>query len=69
MTADAKLTAKIAALSVEQLKELSLRLTLATTVEEQIVCNRVERELERRIPEADFIAHMEVCDALMDLAA
>lgn len=69
MTADAKLTAKIAALSVEQLKELSLRLTLATTVEEQIVCNRVERELERRIPEADFIAHMEVCDALMGLAA
>ena len=69
MNADAKLTVKIAALNVDQLKEISLRLTLAITAEEIIVCNRAERELEKRLPEAEFIAHMDVCEALMDLAA
>lgn len=69
MTSNDKLNAKIAALNVDQLKEISLRLTLATTAEEIIVCNRAERELEKRVSEAEFIAHMEACEALLDLAA
>ena len=69
MNADAKLTAKIAALSVEQLKEISLRLTLASTAEEILVCNRAERELERRVSAAEFIAHMNDCAALLEIAA
>lgn len=69
MNADAALTARLASLTTEQLVEISLRLTLATSNEEIIVCNRAERELERRMPEADFIAHMDACEALMDAAA
>lgn len=69
MTSNDKLIAKIAALTVDQLKEISLRLTLADTAEEILVCNRAESELERRVSEAEFIAHMEVCEALLDMAA
>ena len=69
MTSNDKLTAKIAALTIEQLKEISLRLTLADTAEEILVCNRAERELEKRVSEAEFIAHMEACEALLDMAA
>jgi hypothetical protein len=68
MNANDKLTAKIAAQSVDQLKEISLRLTLDCSVEAIIVCNRVERELAARLPEAEFVAHMEACEALLDVA-
>jgi hypothetical protein len=64
-----KLTDRIATLPTEQLLEISLRLTLATTAEAVLVCNRVDRELERRLPEAEFIAHMDACEALMECAA
>lgn len=68
MNAAQKLDAKIAAMTVAQMKEVSLRLTLDCTAEAIIVCNRVERELARRLPDAEFIAHMEVCEALLDEA-
>ena len=69
MTANDKLNAKIAAMTTEQLKEVSLRLTLVCTTEAIIVCNRAERELAQRLSDAEFIAHMEACEALLDMAA
>ncbi len=68
MTANDKLTAKIAALGVDHLKEISLRLTLDCSAEAIIVCNRAERELAKRLSEAEFVAHMEACEALLDAA-
>jgi hypothetical protein len=69
MPASEKLNAKLAALTTDQLLEISLRLTLATDVESMIVCNRAERELAKRMTEAEFVAHMEVCETLLDAAA
>jgi hypothetical protein len=66
--AQAKLTARVQAMTTEQLLEVSIRLTLAYTPEEIIVCAACERELEQRLPEAAFIAHMEACEALLDAA-
>ena len=68
MTASDKLNAKIAAMTTQQLFDASLMLTLATTPEEIIVCSRVERELESRVTEAEFLAHMDACEALLDAA-
>ena len=68
MTASDKLNAKIAAMTTQQLFDASLMLTLATTPEEIIVCNRVERELECRVTEAEFLAHMDACEAMLDAA-
>lgn len=69
MTAQQKLTNKIAALSTEALKEISLRLAIVTTNEAIIVCSKVEGELFRRLPDAEFIAHCDAVEALMDAAA
>ena len=66
--AQAALTARLAGLPTEQLKEISLRMTLADSNEAIIVCTYAERELERRVPEAEFLAHMAEVDALLDLA-
>jgi hypothetical protein len=68
-TADAKLTARLASLTTEQLLEIGLRLNLATTTEEAIVCNRVDRELEKRLTDEEFAAHLEACEAMLDAAA
>ena len=68
MNANEKLVAKLAAMTTEQLKEVSLRLTLDCSVEGILVCNRAERELEKRLSVADFIAHMDACEALLDAA-
>lgn len=67
--AKAKLTAKIAAMTVEELKELTLRMTLAATKEGVVLNAYAELELKRRVSEAEFLAHMEACDALVELAA
>lgn len=67
--AKAKLTAKIAAMTVEELKELTLRMTLATTKEGVVLNAYAELALKRRVSEAEFLAHMEACDALVELAA
>ncbi len=69
MNANDKLNAKIAAMTTEQLKEVSLRLTLVCTTDAILVCNRAERELAKRVSEAEFIAHMDACEALLDVAA
>ena len=69
MNANDKLTAKIAAMTTEQLKEVSLRLTLVCTDDAIIVCNRAERELAARLSDAEFIAHMDACEALLNAAA
>jgi hypothetical protein len=69
MTSNDKLNARIASLTTEQLVEISLRLTLDTSDEAIIVCNRAERELANRMTEAEFCAHMDACEALLDLAA
>ena len=68
MSANKKLNARIQSLTTEQLLEISLRLTLATTAEEIIVCNRAERELQNRLPESEFVAHMEVLETLLNSA-
>lgn len=64
-----KLTARIASLTVEQLKEISLRMALDTSSEAIIVCSKVEGELCRRMPEAEYIAHCDAIESLMDAAA
>lgn len=63
------LAAKIASLTTEQLLEVSLRMALETSNEAIIVCAKVEGELCRRLPEAEFIAHCDAIEALMDAAA
>ena len=69
MTAKEKLTARIAGLTTEALKEISIRMALDTSNEAIIVCSKVEGELLRRLPEEEFIAHCEAVEALMDAAA
>lgn len=69
MTAQQKLTAKIANLSTDALKEISIRMALDTSNEAIIVCSKVEGELCRRLPEAEFIAHCDAIEALMDAAS
>ena len=64
-----KLTTRIASLTTEQLSEISLRMALETSNEAIIVCAKVEGELYRRMPEADFVAHCEQIETLMDCAA
>jgi len=68
MTAADKLNARIASLTTDQLVEISLRLTLASSSEEIIVCNRAEDELQERLSDADFAAHMDACEAMLDAA-
>ena len=68
-TAKEKLTAKIAALTTEQLLEISTRMALHTTNEAIIVCAKVEGELSHRLTEEEFCAHCDVIESLMDLAA
>jgi len=67
--ARAYLAAKLAALPVAQLQEISLRLALGTTTEDILVATMAERELEARMTEADFLAHMAAVDALFDAVA
>lgn len=69
MTAQAKLDAKIAAQTTERLKEISIRLNLVSTVDATIVIAAAEKELEARMPEADFLAFMEELDTMLDAAA
>lgn len=69
MTAKEKLTARIAALTTDQLVEISLRMNLAMTTEESIVGIYAERELESRMTEAEFVAHLEVLETMLDAAA
>lgn len=68
MTANEKLTARIQSLTTEQLVEVSLGLTMTCTTEAIIVCNCVERELEKRMGKAEFLAHMAACEDLLDAA-
>lgn len=66
MTANDELNARLASLTTAQLMEISLRLTLDDSVDAIIVCSRAERELEQRMPEAEFLAHLDAVDALLD---
>jgi hypothetical protein len=66
--ANRKLNDRIRMMTTDQLKEVSIRLTLASTAEEIIVCNRAERELQNRLPEKEFIAHMDILEAMLDNA-
>lgn len=68
MTANEKLNAKIEAQTTEALLEIATRLNLATSNEEIIVCNRVDNELQRRLTPADFSAHMDAMELMLDAA-
>lgn len=68
MTANEKLNAKIEAQTTEALLEISTRLNLATSNEEIIVCNRVDSELQRRLTPAEFSAHMDAMELMLDAA-
>lgn len=68
MTAAAKLRARIKSMTTEQLMEVSLRLTLDTSLDAIIVCAAAERELAARLSDAEFAAHMDACEALLDAA-
>lgn len=69
MTANDKLTAKIAAQTTEALLEIATRLNLVCTTDAILVCNRVDRELERRLSPAEFAKHIDAMDAMLDAAA
>lgn len=68
MTANEKLNAKIASMTTEQLIETTVRLNLVCTPEAIVVCNRAERELERRLPEAEFSALLADLETMLDAA-
>jgi hypothetical protein len=69
MNANDKLNAKIAALTTEQLLEIATRLNLVCTTEAIVVCNRVDRELEKRLTPAEFMDHLGAMEAMLDAAA
>lgn len=69
MTAKEKLTARLAALTIEQLVEISLRMNLAMSTEESLVGIYAERELEKRMSADEFAAHLEVLETMLDAAA
>ena len=69
MTAQEKLAAKIEAMTTEQLRETAIRMNTMGTTESALVCTYVDRELERRLPEAEFAAFMEELELMLDLAA
>ncbi len=69
MTAKEKLTARLSSLTTEQLVEISIRMNLAMTIEESLVGIYAELELEKRMTEAEFAAHLEVLEAMLDAAA
>jgi hypothetical protein len=69
MTASEKLNAKIEAMTTEQLIETTTRLNLVCSPESIVVCNRVERELEKRLPEAEFLALLDDLELMLESAA
>lgn len=69
MNASKKLDARLAACTTEQLLEIATRLNLASTADEVLVCNRVDRLLSERLSEEDFAAHIEMMEAMLDAAA
>ncbi|RJL06030.1 hypothetical protein D3P06_05055 [Paracoccus aestuarii] len=69
MTAKEKLTARLAALTTEQLVEISIRMNLAMSNEETLVAIYAERELEKRMTAEEFAAHLEVLETMLDAAA
>lgn len=69
MTARGKLIARLAALTTDQLVEISLRMNLAMNNEESIVGIYAERELKKRMTTDEFAAHMDVLETMLDAAA
>jgi hypothetical protein len=69
MTTNDKLNAKIEAQTTEALLEIATRLNLVCTTEAIIICNRVDRELERRLSGPEFAAHLQAMEAMLDAAA
>ena len=67
--ATAAMTAKVAAMTTEQLIDASLALSADCSSEAIAACAYVERELESRLPEREFIAHMAYCEGLLEIAA
>ena len=65
MHASQKLDARLAACTTEQLLEIAIRLNLASTAEEVIVSNRVDRLLADRLSEEDFAAHIEMMESML----
>lgn len=64
-----KFEAKIASASTEMLFEIAHRLALPNTNEEILIANAVDRELENRLSELEFMAHLELMEAILDSAA
>ena len=69
MTAKEKLTARLAALTTDQLVEISLRMNLAKSSEEILVGLYAERELVRRMTAEEFAAHLDFLESMLDAAA
>jgi len=69
MNANDKLNAKIAAQTTEALYEIATRLNLVSTAEATLVCARAESELERRVSQEEFAAHLAMMEAMLDAAA
>lgn len=58
----------IASTSTKQLIEMSLMLADKLGTDETYVSAMIDRELERRLPEAEFLAHMDRLEAILDAA-
>mgnify|MGYP000932948350 CR=1 FL=1 len=66
--AKANLEAKIASQSTEMLLTIARAMNLKTEAEEILVSLAVERELEKRLSEEDFISLMNEFEAQLDAA-
>lgn len=66
--ARAKLESAISAKSTEMLLDIARNLNLKTSTEEVLVSCAVERELEKRLSEEDFLNLMEEFEIELDAA-
>lgn len=67
-SATQKMEETIAKHSTETLLDIARKLNLKTSAEEICVVTYVERELEKSLPEAEFLALMEELEAELDAA-
>ena len=69
MNAQQKLNARVAALTTEELIEVSMRMVVVSSCEATVVVAAAEKELERRMSAEEFTKFMSVLDAMLDEVA
>jgi hypothetical protein len=66
--AKAKMAKMIRGLTTDQLIEGIIKLNLATSSEEILVCCKMETELESRMSEAEFVEFMQALESELNAA-